>query len=87
MQHSFLTFYISYRHENEKEMYISPGGHIVVLCAAEAVSQQMMSNFARCTTVPDFGIVHYVAGILIALQKFVPTTCFVFLLVGNLMFK
>ena len=32
-------------------------------------------------------IVRYVAGISIAPQKFVPPTCFVFLLVGNLMFK
>lgn len=86
MQHSFLTFYISYRHKNEKQMYNSPGGH-VVLCATEAVSQQMMSNFVRCTAVPDFMIVHNVAGIPIAPQKFVPPPCFVFLLVGNLMFK
>jgi hypothetical protein len=57
-------------------MYNSPGGHDVVLCATEAVSQQKISNFAIYTAIPDFRMVHYVAGIPIAPQTFVPPTCF-----------
>jgi hypothetical protein len=36
-------------------MYNSPGDHVVVLCAAESGSQQIMSNFGRCTALPDLG--------------------------------